>query len=356
MSYKAGDWVVVRSKAEILATLDDEGCLDGMPFMPEMFAYCGMRMRVHRRAHKACDTIAGMSSRRLPESVLLWSVRCSGGAHNGCEAQCSVFWQTAWLQRADTSDVSPPLASNGCTEADVLRATRVEADGEIRFRCQATQFPHFTSHLRARELDQYVEDYVSRNVTLREMVLTASYFVFKFFGRPAYSVKGDWYRRFYDWFQSLWGGVPYPRRPGVAPNAGKEPVETLELQPGEFVRVKSYEEILKTLNFDSKNRGLFFDAEMVPYCGGIYRVRARVGKFIDEKTGKFRYLRTPAVILDNVWCRGRYSGFRAFCPRAIYAWWREIWLERIPAGAEESVASSLGAREILKPRGNESLV
>ena len=30
------DWVEVRSKEEILATLDSKGQLDGMPFMPEM--------------------------------------------------------------------------------------------------------------------------------------------------------------------------------------------------------------------------------------------------------------------------------------------------------------------------------
>lgn len=354
MKYRAGEWVVVRSKEEILATLDRAGCLDGMPFMPEMLVYCGRSMRVHRRAHKACDTIAGMSSRRLPESVLLEGVRCSGLAHAGCEAQCSVFWKTAWLKPID--DDSPSVMSGGCTEAELAQAASIDAGGQVRYRCQATEFPRYTTPLRTRELDQYAEDYVSGNVTLKEMALTGSYFLFKFFGRPAYAVQANWYRSFYDWFQGLWGGVPYPRRPGVAQPGEPEPVESLNLQAGELVRVKPYQDILKTLNHDGMNRGLFFDAEMVPYCGGIYRVRARVGTFVNEKTGKLIRLKTPAVILENVWCRGRYSAFRVFCPRAIYSWWREIWLERVATGAEESVASSLGAREILKPRSNESLV
>lgn len=345
----------MRDKDEILATLDRDGRLDGMPFMPEMFAYCGKRMRVHRRAHKACDTIAGMSSRRLPASVLLEGVRCSGAAHGGCEAQCSVFWRTAWLRPADAPDRTKPAMSRGCTEDDVLRATRVEGNRETRYRCQATDFQRYTAPLRTRELDQYVEDYVSGNVTLKEMALTASYFLFKAFGRPAYTTEGNWYRGFYDRFQRLWGGVPYPRRPGTAPKR-RQPVETLDLKPGELVRVKSHQEILKTLNHDGMNRGLFFDAEMVPYCGGVFRVRARVDKFINEKTGKLIRLKTPAVILEGGWCRGRYSAFRAFCPRAIFAWWREAWLERVPDASEESIASSLGAREILKLRRNESLL
>lgn len=68
---------------------------------------------------------------------------------------------------------------------------------------------------------------------------------------------------------------------------------------------------------------------MVPFCGGTYRVRDRVHRFIDEVSGKMAYLQTPAVILDKVWCQSRYSSCRMFCPRSIYSWWREIWLEKV---------------------------
>lgn len=102
----------------------------------------------------------------------------------------------------------------------------------------------------------------------------------------------------------------------------------LNLQPGELVRVKSYDDILATLT-GSRHRGLHFDAEEVPYCGGTYRVKARIERFVDEKTGKLISLKTPAVMLENVWCQSRYSGCRMFCPRSIYAWWREVWLERV---------------------------
>ena len=42
-----GDQVEVRPAAEILATLDDRGTLDSMPFMPEMVAV--HRSAIHRR-------------------------------------------------------------------------------------------------------------------------------------------------------------------------------------------------------------------------------------------------------------------------------------------------------------------
>src|SRR5947199_387492 len=46
----AGDWVEILSKNEILATLDSNGRLEGLPFMPQMLKFCGRRFQVHKRA------------------------------------------------------------------------------------------------------------------------------------------------------------------------------------------------------------------------------------------------------------------------------------------------------------------
>ena len=103
----------------------------------------------------------------------------------------------------------------------------------------------------------------------------------------------------YDFLHSLFGGTPYPYRRGTL---DKTPKETLDLQPGELVQVKSYEEILSTLNKANRNRGLFFDAEMVPYCGSTRRVRARVERIIDERSGKMLILPGECLILEGAIC------------------------------------------------------
>jgi hypothetical protein len=54
---------------------------------------------------------------------------------------------------------------------------------------------------------------------------------------------------------------------------------------GDLVRVKPQQEILATLDAASSNRGLSFEAELVPHCGKTYRAKTRVEKFIDENTG-----------------------------------------------------------------------
>ena len=83
---RVGDWVEVRSKDEILRTLDENGQLDGMPFMPEMFSFCGKRFQVYKRAHKTCDTVFPGPRARVDRAVHLEPVvtdRHTAGARPG---------------------------------------------------------------------------------------------------------------------------------------------------------------------------------------------------------------------------------------------------------------------------------
>src|SRR4051812_24212557 len=96
---RIGEWGEVRSKDEILRTLDEKGCIAGMPFMPEMFQFCGRRFKVYRIAHKTCDysTPYPFFTRRLENTVHL-ETRCDGEAHDGCQAGCLLYWKEDWLK------------------------------------------------------------------------------------------------------------------------------------------------------------------------------------------------------------------------------------------------------------------
>ena len=191
----------------------------------------------------------------------------------------------------------------------------------------------YTSPLKWWDARQYVQTYRSGNVSLSELLRGLVYLVY-FYGTLAKSERyGGPSRWFYDRFQRLWGGFQFPRRRGVIAAGGPTPRSDLNLQPGELVRMKSYEDILATLDKNLSNRGLKFDAEFVPYCGRVFRVQRQVERFVDESTGLLRTLKTPAVILDGVFCKSQFAGQRIFCPRAIYLWCREIWLERVSEGA-----------------------
>jgi hypothetical protein len=344
MNLRVGDLVEVRSKEEILATLDMKGRMEGLPFMPQMFQYCGQRFNVYKRAHKTCDFVYTMKSRWLPNGVHL-DLRCDGVAYGGCQHACLLYWKEAWLKRVhgDSSVLVHPLTVNktACTEADVFGGTHtVDEQNEVICTCQGTEIPDFTKPLSWWDIRQYVEDYTSGNAGIGRLFKGFAYGMFSTISNAGIKL-GRPLRWFYDAFEVLWG--PYPRKTGKIPQGQSTPTCDLNLQPGELVRVKSYNEILATLNKEGKNRGLFFDAELVPYCGKVFRVKTRVTTFIDEKTRKLVTVKNPCIILENVFCQSRYSNCRMMCPRSIYSWWREIWLERVPESAVNTVAETLSS-------------
>lgn len=100
------------------------------------------------------------------------------------------------------------------------------------------------------------------------------------------------------------------------------------------------------MDSSNKNRGMYWDAELVPYCGGTYRVLKRITRLIDEKTAKMVEMKNPCIVLDTVICQARYSPCRMLCPKSMFPYWREVWLERIAVnGSDSSDADAVRAVE-----------
>ncbi len=312
-----------------------------MPFMPEMLAFCGKRLQVYKRAHKTCDTVFPVRGRRVHQAVHL-NTRCDGSAHGGCQAGCLLFWKEAWLKPLGKSVLKNnaagtsapemkvyPFSFRECSEDVIYAQTQtISADGEPTYTCQATQLPYASGDLEWWDIHQYIEDYTSGNTSSWQILCGAAYFIFLRLQKSSFQA-GRLIRWVWDRFYKLWGGAPFPRRQGVIPRGERTPSQKLDLQPGELVRIKPYKEILNTLDMDNRNRGLYFDAEEVPFCGGKYRVEKIVNKIINERTGKMLDMRSPCIVLESVVCQARYSECRMFCPRAIYSYWKETWLERV---------------------------
>jgi hypothetical protein len=268
--------------------------------------------------------------------VHLEGLRCDGKAHGGCQAGCLLFWKDEWLEAVEPGDESPvatPAVPGGPgRERCVWDGTRHRAGNacsdDTRYICQSTQIALATTRLTWWDLRQYVEDYTSGNVALRRMFLSLLLFVYHQFAASGLGF-GAILRWTYDLVKKHVGGAPYPWRVGQVPPGVKTPSVTLNVQPGEWVRIRSYGEILETLDQNDHNRGMRFDAEMVPYCGGTFRVQDRVRSIINEKTGLMQHIKNECIILEDVVCQACYAQQRRFCPRAIYPYWREVWLERV---------------------------
>jgi hypothetical protein len=346
MNLRVGEHVQVKSAEEILATLDERGELDSLPFMPEMLRFCGKRFRVYRRADKACDTIDWSTLRRMDNAVHLAELRCDGSAHGGCQAGCLLYWKEAWLERAtDGGDVARAVEDEP-SAADVSPAAALAVlephtrsgieDGETIYSCQATQLKHATpSELPWWQPAQYVRDIRSGNATPGRVIRGL---VIGFFNKLQQANT-----RFLPRYTLIHGGNEYPFLRGRA--RGERSADRLNLQPGELVEVKSKDEILETLDERDYTRGLRFDREMLHYCGRRGRVLRRVERIINEKTGKMLPINSDCIIIDGFICTGNYH---RMCPRSIYPYWRESWLRRVdpatPPTAPAPDAATSGGR------------
>jgi hypothetical protein len=313
LGLRPGEVVEVLSLPEILATLDEHGTVEGTPFMPEMVAFCGRRLEVYRRIDKLNDWVDRTGLRRLHSTVHL-GVRCDGSGHDGCQARCAIRWKEAWLKRLDgnatshTSDVRANHAPPTVPETLHQLARRRADDQTERYVCQATQLSAGSTQLAWGDPRHYWRDFVRGNIRLRPLLAGAAIALF-------------------NWVQQRRGGAPYPFL-NLPQGKKATPSESLNLQPGEMVRVKRKSEIEATLSSTSRNRGLWFDVEMVRHCGATHRVHSRVGRLIEEQTGKARVMGNPCIILEDVNATGEYLGFDAQNEAII---WREIWLERVPS-------------------------
>jgi hypothetical protein len=299
---RRGELVEVRSLSEILATLDADCKLEGLPFMPEMAPHCGRRFRVYRRAEKTC--VEGIGIQRMRNTVFLEGLRCDGAMHDGCQRQCLMFWKEAWLRRvAAESDAMPGDSSSPDGSAAATAALPTRKDD--RYFCQSTELLGATSPLSRLNLRAYLRDLRLGEAT--------PWLLARVLGRALFNK-----------FRRLVGHAPYGQLLGTQ---AKAPRGNLDLQPGELVEVKSRQEIEATLDADGRNCGLSFEVEMLEHCGRRYRVAYPIRKIIFEQTSKMVQLNNT-VALEGVVCQGLCA---KNCPRANYLYWRESWLRRVEA-------------------------
>jgi hypothetical protein len=330
---KAGDLVEVRSAAEILATLDDLGCFEKLPFMPEMLPYCGRQYRVFRSAHKICDSTYYKDGRYLENTVFLEDLRCDGGGHDGCQAKCLILFKLAWLKPVSPARkwrLAAPTATPLSRDVAWLhtRTRHTNEEGATIYRCQTTDYLGATSIFKPFDLSIFLADLRSGNVGLSELVRGLLLLIV---WHAQTKLKFGW--RFWTWLYAglhrrLYGAES-PHIQGTIPKGAPTPDVRIGLEQGETVRVRTLSEIQSTLNVANRNRGMSFNAEMSPFCGSTYKVERKVTRIIDERTFKMLDMKNPCIMLEGVRCMARYHPEVLLCPKRVPLYFREAWLERV---------------------------
>ena len=93
--------------------------------------------------------------------------------------------------------------------------------------------------------------------------------------------------------------------------------EVLDLRPGEWVEVKSEQEIMATLNEKNQNKGLLWMRNMREHCGKRYRVFKKLETILLESNGELRKMKNTVLLEDTI-CDGKdFFG----CVRSCFHYW-----------------------------------
>jgi len=281
--------------------------------MPEMAALCGRRFRVARRVVKTCYYGEGSGIRRFSSDdvVILDAPRCDGTAHDDCQKDCNVFWKESWLRKVDEDGPGTPVSTQ--QRQLLLSKLRVKSAPD-RYFCQSSEILAATEPLSpSQRILTCIKDIRAGNSGLVEMLSRIAIWSF-------------WKAR-----KILFGAYGH----GTSSNT---PTAALDLHPNELVQVKSIQEISRTLDEKSHNRGLYFTPGMGASCGQQHRVARKLERIIVDGTGKMRKLKNT-VYLEGSMCACNHVAFGG-CPRGEFSYWREIWLRR----TEEPVCSPTHSR------------
>ena len=154
-----GEWVEVESEEAIYATLDDEGTLDALPFMPEMRKLCGRRFRVKARADRTiCEVVHDPphGGRGAPRRRAL---RRRGPRRLLPRVPDLLEGGLAPSRRAGGA------GARGTRPAAPSPPPRLVTRKGDRYFCQATELARATHHLPAWRLDLHVAALVTEGVS-----------------------------------------------------------------------------------------------------------------------------------------------------------------------------------------------
>jgi hypothetical protein len=211
-------------------------------------------------------------------------------------------------------DGTPVAVAGGgrCTEVTVMGAARAPGDENCDdpiWRCQLTQLYDATTLLPWWDVRQYVRDVTSGNHKAGHMIKLLDFASYRSLFNFGYGHRH--LIALYNWFQKLRGGRPFPLEQGMIADGKPTPSEILDLRPGEWVEVRSQDEILATITKNGFNRGMRYDMEMA----------------------KMMQMKNPCIQLEDIYCRAECTSKRIGCPRASNTYWREIWLRRVDGAA-----------------------
>ena len=99
LNLRPGEEVEIKSREEIVATLNGKARNRGLDFDCEMLPFCNQRMRVLNVVQRVVDEHTGELLYLPNRSVVLDGSLCQSVYRRGCARSGAYFWREIWLRR-----------------------------------------------------------------------------------------------------------------------------------------------------------------------------------------------------------------------------------------------------------------
>jgi hypothetical protein len=112
LGLRRGESVRVKSRAEIVDTLDAKGRNRGLYFAYDMERHCGRSLKVIAPVDRMILETTG-KMKKMSNTVLLRGGECTGLCNRGCARKGHPLWREAWLERiGEAGNADPSSASS----------------------------------------------------------------------------------------------------------------------------------------------------------------------------------------------------------------------------------------------------
>ena len=110
LNLQPGDLVRIKSKREIVATLDKNNRNRALSFDHEMARFCGRTARVRSRVTRLIEEKNGEMIEIKSDCIILDGVVCPSDFHLFCTRGIYHYWREIWLERIDVPEDHVPNA------------------------------------------------------------------------------------------------------------------------------------------------------------------------------------------------------------------------------------------------------
>lgn len=276
-SFKVGDTVWVSSKEQIAETLDSQNKHEGCLFMDQMWDYCDQKFRIIRVVNYLFDEKRLKMHKSKTPLYILEGLICHGKIDSfktRCDHSCDFFWHPAWLQTDFFTNEKP--AKKNCQLAEL-------------------------------------DDLLKPNSRLSEILQTRIKWIWAMKKELIY-IKNTLSHKL--------------QKNQNFKQVQASPTCNDEIKAGDWVKVRSADEIRGILDVRGGTRGCIFTPEMYARCGQTYKVYKQIEHFYDEVKERECKCR-DIFLLEGAFCSGRRKAFPKPCDRKCFQFWHKGWLEKI---------------------------